>query len=181
SHFHGIRLTTEIASLMDALTREGIDVYVCTASYENVVAVFATTPKYGYNIPRANVIGLRLETSGPFIQNKYKANWPLTWGPGKTVAIKRELAAKKGYGPVLVAGDSDGDYDMLRDFPDTKVSLIVNRLKKGKIGELSKRAVDTIEAKDARYMLQGRQESTGNWLPAEQTLKLGASAPKLLA
>jgi hypothetical protein len=37
-----------------------------------------------------------------------------------------------------VAGDSDGDYDMLRDFPDTELGLIVNRLKKGKIGELSK-------------------------------------------
>lgn len=181
SHFQGIRLTTEIASLMDALRENGIDVYVCTASLEHVVGVFASLPKYGYKVPRANVLGLRLEMQGEVFTNRYQSGWPLTWGPGKTVAIQRELVDKKGYGPLLVAGDSDGDYDMLRDFPDTQLGLIVNRLKKGKIGELSQRAAQDAGAVRPRFVLQGRQESTGNWLPMEQSVKYGSNAVQLLA
>lgn len=180
-HFHGLRLTTEIASLMSALRANGIDVYVCTASLEHVVGVFASLPKYGFHVPRANVLGLRMEEQGGVLVNQYRKDWPLTWGPGKSAVIRRELVQRKGYGPVFVAGDSDGDYDMLRDFEDTKLGLIVNRLKKGKIGELSQLAAASVNASEPRYLLQGRQESSGNWLPTEQTIKLGNSAAKLLA
>jgi phosphoserine phosphatase len=180
SHSQGIRLCTEVATLMDTFRNHGIDVYVSTASLEDVVAEFATNPKYGYHVKRENVLGLRLEQDGEVYKNAYRKNWTLNWGPGKTIVIKQELVAKKGYGPVFVAGDSDGDYDMLRDFPETAVGLIVNRLKKGKIGELSKAAADALKEAHPRFLLQGRQESTGNWLPVETTLKLGKTAPALL-
>ena len=180
SHFQGIRLCTEVATLMDTFRQNGIDVYVSTASLEDVVAVFATNPKYGYHVKRENVLGLRLEQNGDVYKNAYRKDWPLNWGPGKTVVIKRELVAKKGYGPLFVAGDSDGDYDMLRDFKETEIGLVVNRLKKGKIGELSKAATDAAKEANPRFLLQGRQESTGNWLPVETTLKLGKTAPALL-
>lgn len=180
SHSQGIRLCTEVATLMDTFRNHGIDVYVSTASLEDVVAEFATNPKYGYHVKRENVLGLRLEQDGEVYKNAYRKNWTLNWGPGKTIVIKQELVAKKGYGPVFVAGDSDGDYDMLRDFPETAVGLIVNRLKKGKIGELSKAAADALKEANPRFLLQGRQESTGNWLPVETTLKLGKTAPALL-
>lgn len=181
SHFHGIRLATEIASLMSAFRTHGIDVYVSTASLEDVVAVFATQPKYGFHVERQNVLGLRLEKDGEIFKNVYCKDWPINWGPGKSEVIKRELVAKKGYGPIFVAGDSDGDYDMLRDFSDTELSLVVNRLKKGKIGELSKQAADNLAQLHPRFVLQGRQESTGNWLPAETTIKYGKAVPALLA
>ena len=180
-HFHGLRLTTEIATLMDALRQRGAEVYVCTASLEHVVGVFASLPKYGFLVPRSNVLGLRLEDRGGVMVNEYKKGWPLTWGPGKTAAIRRELVERKGYGPILVAGDSDGDYDMLRDFPDTRLGLIVNRLKKGKIGELSQIAAASAAVAEPRYVLQGRHEATGNWLPSERTIKFGSSDAKLLA
>jgi hypothetical protein len=181
THFHGIRLCTEIGGLMDTLRDHGIDVYVSTASLEDVVAVFASLPKYGYNVPRENILGLRLERDGEVFKNAYLKGWPLNWGPGKTEVIKRELSVKKGYGPILVAGDSDGDYDMLRDFPDTKLGLIVNRMKKGKIGDLSKLAAGELQALHPRFLLQGRQETTGNWLPVETSLKYGKSEPLLIA
>jgi len=180
AHFHGIRLCTEVATLMDTFRQNGFDVYVSSASLEHVVAVFASNPKYGYHVPRENVLGLRLEQDGEVLKNAYRKNWPLNWGPGKSVVIKRELVASKGYGPVFVAGDSDGDYDMLRDFQDTELGLIVNRLKKGKIGELSKMAADSIKEAHPRFALQGRQESTGNWLPVETTLKYGKTSPALV-
>lgn len=180
THFAGIRLCTEIGTLMNTFRQHGIDVYVSTASLEDVVAVFATLPKYGYHVARENVLGLRLEQDGDVIKNAYRKNWPLNWGPGKSVVIRQELIAKKGYGPLFVAGDSDGDYDMLRDFPDTELGLIVNRLKKGKIGELSKAAADSLKAEKPRFALQGRFEQTGNWLPVETTIKYGKSADALL-
>ena len=180
AHFHGIRLCTEVATLMDTFRQNGFDVYVSTASLEHVVGVFASNPKYGYQVPRENVLGLRLEQDGDVLKNAYRKDWPLNWGPGKSAVIKRELVASKGYGPVFVAGDSDGDYDMLRDFQDTELGLIVNRLKKGKIGELSKLAADSIKEAHPRFALQGRQESTGNWLPVETTLKYGKNTPSLV-
>lgn len=180
THFHGIRLCTEIATLMDALQQSGIDVYVSSASLEEVVAVFATTPKYGYNVKREHVLGLRLESANGVFVNQYKAGWPLNWGPGKTEVIKKELVASKGYGPVFVAGDSDGDYDMLRDFADTQLGMIVNRMKKGKIGDLSKLAAEQIPAKSPRFLLQGRNEQTGNWMPSEASIKYGKTGEALL-
>jgi len=181
AHFHGIRLCTEIGGLMDTLRANGIDVYVCSASLEDVVAVFASNPKYGYNVSRENVIGLRLERDGNVYKNAYRKNWPLTWGPGKSVAIKSEIVAVKGYGPLFVAGDSDGDYDMLRDFAETRFGMIVNRMKTGNIGALSKLAAAQLSASQPRFLLQGRQESTGNWLPVETSIKYGKTTPLLTA
>jgi phosphoserine phosphatase len=181
SHSHGLRLTPEIAQLMHTLRAHGIDVYVSTASLEDVVRVFASHPKYGYALPPENVIGLRLEMDGQTYRAEYRKDWPLNWGPGKSVVIRRELASKKGYGPLMVLGDSDGDYDMLRDFPDTALGVIVNRLKKGKIGSLCKLASEQAARSDARFMLQGRDERTGQWLPESGVRKIGSSETKLLA
>lgn len=181
SHTHGIRLTPEIASVMNTLRGNGIDVYVSTASLEDVVRVFASLPKYGYNVAPESVIGLRLEMAGNIFRPQYRRGWPLNWGPGKAEVIKRELVAKKGYGPLLVFGDSDGDYDMLRDFSDTQAGVIVNRLKKGKIGSLCKLASEQSTTANSRYVLQGRDERTGQWLPEEATLKLGSAEKRLLA
>ncbi|WP_137935701.1 HAD family hydrolase [Chitinivorax sp. B] len=181
AHTHGLRLTPEIANLMHVLQANGIDVYVSTASLEDVVRVFATLPKYGYGLDPKQILGLRLETTADGVfKNAYKAGWPLNWGPGKTELIKRELVTKKGYGPLMVFGDSDGDYDMLRDFPDTQLGVIVNRLKKGKIGTLCSQAAESLGKPNARYVMQGRDERTGQWIPEEMTLKLGKTEKKLL-
>ena len=181
SHTHGLRLTPEIANTMHVLTGAGFDIYVSTASLEDVVRVFAMLPKYGYNVPPENVLGMRIEMDGDVYQPRYRKGWPLNQGPGKTEVIKRELVAKKGYGPALVFGDSDGDFDMLRDFPDTRLGVLVNRLKKGNIGSLCTLGAEQMGRADARYVLQGRDERTGQWIPEEATLKLGAADKKLLA
>ncbi|RJF92052.1 HAD family hydrolase [Noviherbaspirillum saxi] len=181
SHTRGLRLTPEIANLMEVLRRNGIDIYVSTASLEDVVRVFASLPKYGYHVAPENVIGLRLDMNGDVYQSAYRKNWPLNWGPGKSLTIRSELIATKGYGPIFVAGDSDGDYDMLRDFPETEVGLLVNRLKKGNIGSLCKLAAEQRGSNKPRFVMQGRFEVTGQWLPREETLKLGQKEPKLLA
>ena len=181
SHFHGIRIHEEIRSVMHTLRANGIDVYVSTASLDDVVRVFAGHPNYGYGVPPENVIGLRLEMRDGKYTSDYKANWQFNYGPGKTVGIRRELEAKKGYGPLLVFGDSDGDAWMLRDFKDTAVGVIVNRMKKGEIGADSKLAAEQIGNPNARFVLQGRDEHTGLMIPDEKSVKYGKTERKLLA
>lgn len=180
SHKTGLRITEEVCDLMATLRSNGIEVYVCSASLEDVVAVFATNPKYGYNLPRANVIGMRLEQKDGVYQDAYKAGWVQTAEHGKTIAIQQTLADKKGFGPILVCGDSSGDYEMMTEFKDTKNVLIVNRAKTGNIGKVSKTAVETIGKADAKYLLQGRNENTGLWRPSEKLIKLGKTAEVLV-
>jgi len=181
SHFHGLRIHSEMASLMDTLRTNGFDVYVSTASLDDVVRVFAGLPKYGYRVPAENVIGLRLEMDGDRYASQYRRGWQFNWGPGKTLGIRNELQARMGYGPALVVGDSDGDAWMLKDFADTRLGVIVNRLKKGEIGERSKSAAEQLGQPNPRFVLQGRSEATGTFLPDEETLKYGKSSLQLLA
>ncbi len=177
----GLRLTEEIADLMHTLRANGIDVFVCTASLEDVVAVFATNPKYGYSLPRENIIGMRLNKVNDVIQDTYKDGWVQTAEHGKTLAIQQVLASKCGFGPILVAGDSSGDYNMMTEFADVKRVLLVNRLKGGKFGKLCAEAAATIGKPEAKYLLQGRDENTGLWMPTEKMIKLGRTTQVLLA
>lgn len=181
THFHGIRIHEEIRGLMHTLRANGIDVYVSTASIDDVVRVFAGNPHYGYGVPPENVIGLRMTMEGGKYTTRYQPDWHFNYGPGKTVGIKNVLVKQKGYGPVLVAGDSDGDAWMLRDFNDTAVGVIVNRMKKGEIGADSQQAATQLGTPNARFILQGRNEHTGLMIPDEKSLKYGKDELKLLA
>ena len=181
THFHGIRIHEEMRGLMHTLRANGIDVYVSTASIDDVVRVFAGHPDYGYGVPEENVIGLRLTMKDGKYTNQYAEGWHFNWGPGKTVGIRNVLASKKGYGPILVVGDSDGDAWMLRDFKDTAVGIIVNRMKPGEIGLDSQKAAAVLGTPDARFILQGRNEQTGLMYPDEKSLKYGKTELKLLA
>jgi phosphoserine phosphatase len=181
SHTTGLRVTAEIGDLMSTLRSNGFDVYVCTASLEDVVAVFATNPKYGYNVPRENVIGMELEKIDNAYQDSYKKGLVPTGEHGKTLGIQRVVADKRGYGPIMVAGDSSGDYNMMTEFDNTKRVLLVNRLKTGKIGKLCAEAAASIGDPDAKFVLQGRNENLGLWNPSEQVIKLGKNTPALLA
>ncbi len=182
SRWTGLRLTEEIADLMHTFRDNGIDVYICTASLEDVVGVFASNPKYGYKLPRANVIGMRLEKVNDVYQDTYKKDYPQTAEGGKTVVLKMLLADKKGYDPIFIAGDSNGDWNMMVDFKGIKRILVVNRLRSGKkIGALSAEAAATIGKPDARVLLQGRNENTGLWMPTEYMLKYGRDTEALIA
>lgn len=182
SHINGLRLAPEISNLMHTFQNNGIDVYVVSASMEEVVEVFASNPKYGYNLPEENVFGMRLKKEDGNIQPVYEENYPFTAGHGKPETIINEIASKKGgYGPIFVAGDSSTDYEMLTEFKDTKLRLIINRVSGGKIGELSKLAASRMGKNNPKFVLQGRNENTGLWIPTEYTIKLGTNEKILLA
>lgn len=181
SHTTGLRLTSEVGNLMNTFRSNGIEVYVVTASLEDVVRVFATLPKYGYNLPADHVIGMRLETENGLITNKYKANYPITVGHGKTEVIQSILEKAYGYGPIFIAGDSNGDFEMMTELNSVKLVLVVNRVKGGKIGLEAAKGAEQLGKPNPSVVLQGRDENTGMWIPSESTIKLGKKVPELIA
>lgn len=176
----GLRIEPEISDLISVLMANGIDVYICSASHQNVVEVFAYLPKYTYNVPNGNVLGMRTKVKdGKFI-SEYEDDWPQTQQKGKTEAIKSVLVSKYGYGPILVCGDSQGDYYMATDFLETQLTLIINRLRTDDFAKLSIKALEEKGKEDSRYVIQGRDENKGEFRPDEATIKMGKDEAKLL-
>jgi phosphoserine phosphatase len=178
----GLRLAPEMSNLMNVLRESGFDVYVCSASHETVVRVFAGLPKYGYNVPPENVIGMKTRMENGVYQGEYdySGDYPQTQQKGKSKAIQQILVSKYGYGPVFVAGDSQGDFNMATEFSDTQLTLIINRLRSDDFGKLGLLAIEQLGANRARYVLQGRDENTGQFRPSTSTIKMGADAEALL-
>ena len=118
--------------LMNVLMENGIEVYIISAAHEELVRMFASDPKYGYNVKPQNVIGvttlLKDRKTGALttarkqiIEGKYDPIknmameltpylWtPNTWMAGKYAAILTYIDEWKK--PILAAGDtptSDG-------------------------------------------------------------------------
>ncbi|MFX0549539.1 haloacid dehalogenase-like hydrolase [Hathewaya histolytica] len=178
----GLRTLKEQQNLYKTLMANGIDVYICSASFIDVVRAFATDSEFGYELPKENVFAMELERDDKgVIKSEFRKGYDQTQSKGKTKTIERFLVKKHGgQGPLIVGGDSAGDVAMLSDFKDTKFSLIVNRCKGGDLGKLSKEAADTIGKDDARYYLQGRDENTGEFRPTQKSVFLGSKEEKLL-
>ena len=70
--------------------------------------------------------------------------------------------------------------NMMQDFADTRLVLIINRLKGLDIAKLSKIAVDTYGKPDAKYLLQGRNDNTGQFVPSQAHYKLGSTEAVIL-
>ncbi|OLN92834.1 hypothetical protein CCHL11_06724 [Colletotrichum chlorophyti] len=126
------KIFTGQVELYNKLMANGIEVYVVSASAEELVRMVAADPKYGYNVKPENVIGVTMLmknlTSGELTTSRKqieegtydeKANlelvitpylWtPATWKQGKWAAILTYIDQWKK--PILVGGDtpaSDG-------------------------------------------------------------------------
>jgi len=174
----GLRVHPEMQELMASLRAAGIDVYVVSASLKQIVEVFAGPGEFGYGVPRDHVIGMELDVQNGRFTTAYKPGWVKIQKAGKTEAIQRVLAGRGA--PILACGDSDGDFEMLSALDGTKVSLILNRIKGGKIGALCKMAAEERTAPRPRYLLQGRDENTGLFVPREETIPFGGSEARLL-
>lgn len=159
---NGLRLLPEMQSLHRALAAAGIDVWVCTASFVEGIRELASNPEFGYGLNPECVIGLRLasdENACYLAQREGKSE--ITYANGKTDAIRRLLLPRYGRGPILVAGDSNGDAPMLRDFKDTRLGLVIDtdRPRESPIGKLAELA----RQGHHRYLLQQRDEARGSW------------------
>ncbi len=183
SYKSGLRVLPEMQNLISTFKDYGIEVFIVSASYKQVVEEFSGIGLFGYNIPSSNVIAMELALSGEGkILPEYKTGWVKTFGQGKVEAIN--MAIKTGLGrnwdPILAGGDSDGDYQMSTEFPGMKLTLIWNKVKGGSIGKLCKLAVDEVKNPTPRYILQGRNENTGVAMPCSETILFGKTEPQLL-
>lgn len=151
----GLRTQPEIANLFHEFQKNGIEVYIVSASLEDIVKVFASDKSYGYNLKPENVYGMRLEMNKDKYLSQYKKGYPQTQTKGKVKTINKFLKPKHGgKDPILVAGDSGGDENMLTEYKGTKVLLLMKR--KGKLDDV---------AKDKRALIQRRNEQTGLLVP----------------
>ena len=158
----GLALSAEMRNLYAALPRNGVDVYVFSASLEAVVETMACDPAFlGLDTAQVYAIRLRTDSTG-LVLREYREGYVRPYKEGKTEAIKALIQSRyDGRGPVLVAGDSEGDYSMLTSFDDMRVGLIVD---KGQdtpgIGELRRQAIEAEKTgASCRYVLQRRDNA----------------------
>ena len=157
--------------------------WVCSASFVDVIKEISSNPAFGYNNPPERVLAMELERDAAgVIQAEFRRGYDQTQGPGKTSNIKRFLVSRYGYGPAFVAGDSEGDQNMMADFADTQKVLIVNRLRSPKtdIGKFSALAVQNYGKNDTRYLLQGRDDNSGLFVTSQLHTPLGATQGRAL-
>ena len=107
----GIRIQPEIRELFRRFEEYGITPYICSASQEDGVRMFACNPAYGYCLRPEQVFGRRrLRNADGFFTGARDYSIPQTWREGKAEAIRTLMAPRHGgKAPILVAGDSDGD------------------------------------------------------------------------
>lgn len=165
SYRKGIRLQPEIRNLFRCFEENGITPYICSASQEDGVRVFACNPKYGYNLTPEQVFGRRRlrKLDGRFTDER-DYSIPQTWREGKADAVKTLIAPKHGgKAPVLVAGDSDGDFFMMDTFKNEALLLILyrNQTPETKLYPLIQQAYAERGNPSASIIVQHRNESTG--------------------
>ena len=178
---NGMRTLPEMQNLYKTLRDAGFDVWICSASFVDIIKEFSSNPKYGYNNPVDRVLAMELDRNAQgAIQTRFRDGYDQTQGKGKTKTIERFLVSKYGYGPIFIAGDSEGDQNMMQDFADTKQVLIINRLRGNDIGNLSKIAAQTHGKANAKYLLQGRDDNKGTLVPSQMHYKLGTTESKVL-
>lgn len=183
SYKTSITIPPESVDLYNKLMANGFDVYICSASFIDVIEALAYNPKYGLNVQEGNVYAMMLkkDDEGRYI-NEFDDNYFQTQGPGKKQTIDKFIAPNYGgRGPTFVAGDSQGDYNMITEYDDMVLGLIINRIRKDDFAIISKDAANTFGNADARYVLQGRDENKGVYISTQESILLGSDAPKLLS
>lgn len=150
----GIYLSPEMKDLYRCLADNKVDAYICSASLELIVEELACDPQLGLGLSPERVFGLRFAPAQTLVA-AYDSTYVQPIGPGKVTCIETLIAPSyKGVGPVLAAGDSNGDVPMLTAFPDTCHGLIIDVGRKADtpIGALAEEARSTDN--QGKYLLQ---------------------------
>lgn len=192
SYITGVTFTDELRDLYATLMANDIDVYIVSAS--PIDTIIAANESMGYGIPEDQIFAMRnkLDANGTYI-NEYDYDWggegkyAQTQGEGKSTIITNFIAPKyEGVGPLMVFGDSAGDWNMMTDWMesgDTELGVIFNRYRKpgsDPIWEGSREAAASIGDPDARFVLQGRDENSGQLRPSEKSIMLGSTEEVLV-
>ncbi|MEI6750911.1 MAG: HAD family hydrolase [Bacteroidota bacterium] len=183
---NGLRFFPEQVELYNKLRDAGFDVWICTASLQEIISAVSSSPLFGFNNDFTHCLGMKAQynNNGKLI-NKLVTGAPFTFQSGKTDAIRAALSGptgKYGYDPLFIAGDSDGDQNMLSDFPGMKMGLIINRNKGAGelLGTLCSQAVSTYNTPSAKYLLQGRDDNNGQFISSQAFIAFGSTTGVVL-
>jgi phosphoserine phosphatase len=96
----GLRISPEMQILISTFEKQGISVFIVSASYKPIVEVFSGIGTYGYNVSPERVIAMELAIADDGkILSEYKSGWVKTQRQGKVDAIN--IAIKQGLGKKL--------------------------------------------------------------------------------
>lgn len=142
----GIQVTENIKELWHAMKKNGIDVWVCSAS--GMQQVLAAIDAFGMHNDCAGVMAMtmQLDEDGRYLPDydyngaacvpQGRGGWlrdnrstqALTGGPGKVTAICNVLLPKYGgKGPLAGFMDSSGDFNFCTEFSSLKMVVCFNR------------------------------------------------------
>jgi len=158
----GVAKKPEIQDLMQALRSRGAEVFIVTASQQDLVRGLAAYLQYPVN----DVFGLHLEKQASGVMLPVCASISeklVPYREGKSAVIR----AKIGREPVLVAGDTNGDFNMLTDFARTQMRLVIHRNLPGDIQKLYQ-----THTAPSNTLVQGRLEREARFHDAKESLLL---------
>lgn len=159
SYKTGLKITEEMENLIKELNNKNIFVYIISGS----PTIFVKIALKSLNSKISNIWGRELEIVNGIYTGYMKKDEIFPMGDGKTKIIDEFLVSKYNKGPLIVAGDSMGDYPMLTKYEDTKLSLLIDRNRKDKFKEL-------ILKNDDRYIAQRVDERIGIFIPGNESI-----------
>jgi len=167
----GFTVPPEITELLSALRAHGISVYVVSGSfYDKVVA--AADPRHGTGFKPDEILGSHIQTDARGrLTGRLDPRFAFPWADGKPDVIRQLLATRHhGRDPIMVLGDSDGDYAMLTAFTNMEVGVIFNT-KLPPSSKLGKLNADILAGRaDPRFVLQGRDEVRRTLRPSAESI-----------
>lgn len=159
----GLRAIPEIEELISKLREQGRRVFIVSASHEELVKSYACRV---LGFAQEEVYGMRSKKDSDGVYyGEYEDNYPPTQNDGKSKLISQFLVPMFGKGPSFVAGDSNGDSFMMKDFDNTELCLIIDRNLDGNIAVLKNEIGE-------KYIVQGRDEFQGKFINAGTSIEL---------
>jgi phosphoserine phosphatase len=129
----GVRIYPEMRELAACWRERGGRVVVSTASNRQLVErIVAMT-----GFPCHEIVGMELAVAKGRFTPRLKPGLQPNLGPGKAANLRARFRSE----PALVAGDSSNDYEMLTAFPATRLRLVLDRRRPGRIARLVCRAI----------------------------------------
>lgn len=176
----GIRVPEEIIQLWETLKANKIEVYVISASPIDLVRSIATNEPF--NLDPSSVYGMCYDVDeNGVIDSGLEAGTYITKGLGKVEVIKYFLEADHKKEPLMLFGDSMGDYPMMTQLPFAKLSILFNRYSSDQTQQLIIKGINSYKQDDAKIVIQGRDENKGTLRPSMATIPLGHLEPVLQA
>lgn len=169
--FLGFVVPQEVKDLVRALKESGIAVYIVSGSFFDAV-VPGADGRYGVAFPEENIFGIHMKTDAQGrLTGMVDERFPVPWADGKPDVIRQQIATKHhGRGPMLVAGDANGDYAMLTAFQDMDAGLVFDTRPDAEspLGTL----IAAVRAGTAqkRYLVQGRDEAAGGLRMSDESI-----------